>query len=133
MTEQIREKITSILTSTAEDYRARRMVEGFEVFKLHDIHAFYRLRPRSDQMLHVQAYPSMSNDLRLSIMARLMDYRRAMEIRAMGRSSISPGNEHDAVIRRLKNFPQIQKIPYHVRILQTALGEDIPELRLWLD
>lgn len=134
MIEPIRLNIIDLLNETALDYSTRGLIFEAELFQAHDIHIFYRLSAKPQELVHVQAYPGMSNNLRLSIMARIMDYNQVRAIRTRNLNEerpriISPGNEHQAVIRMLSNFPCLTSIPYEKTILQQALAVDIVELR----
>src|SRR4051812_33168350 len=65
----------------------------------HDVHAFFRSRSKPDKVVHLQTYPGFSNEERLCVFAREMDYQKLAEIRANMKKMGSPtiGNEGDAV------------------------------------
>lgn len=65
-----------------------------------DVHGFYEVYKSNDSIyvtrpiVHVQAYPGLSDEEELTVYGRIMDKRKLHEIRQFGNVAI--GNEHDA-------------------------------------
>jgi len=122
----MREEITKLLLDVGKHYRNKGLVEG-EIKRGHDIHAFYRLTKNPSQVIHVQAYPGLSNENEARVWARMMNYDEMMEIRNSGR--VSPGNEHEATVRFFPNFDNGIMIPYDPEALKEKLEEIVWDLR----
>lgn len=78
-------------------------ISGMEIYREHDVHAFFRSQTDPSKVIHVQAYPGFSDDTRACFGASEMDYQNLMEIRAQAQQNGGPsiGNEHEAVRRQL--------------------------------
>ncbi|MBW2982289.1 hypothetical protein KY343_05400 [Candidatus Woesearchaeota archaeon] len=124
--EENRTRITAVLAEVGYRYEELRSVAVLEMYQGHDVHAFYILTSDPSRVVHVQAYPEMSSDRKMSLMARLINYNMMMVIRE--NSSASPGNEHAAVIERFEEG-KVVEIPYDVKTLELLLEKNVPELR----
>lgn len=121
----MREKITQLLKEVGEDYESRD-VATFNIHQGHDVHAFYRLPRNTENLVHVQGYPGMSNEREMRVYARLMDYNKMITIRKAG--GVSIGNEHEAVVKPFPNFQGGVMIHYEAQVLEEMIGENVPEL-----
>ncbi len=123
----VRSNVGVLLREVGRGFERSGLVSSFEIFKEHDIHAFYRLSRDQDRVVHVQGYPGMSTESEARVFARLMDYNKMMEIRRAG--GVSIGNEHLAVVQDFPNFEFAVEVPYDPRVLRGMLEENVPELR----
>lgn len=119
------QKLTKLLEEIGKDF-SEREVATMELHHGHDIHAFYQLNADSKKVIHLQAYPGMSNDKQARVYARMMDYDKMMSIRAS--HGVSIGNEHDAVIQPFANFEIGIFIPYDKDVLIGKLADNVDEL-----
>ena len=119
-------RIAAILVEVGRHYEERRVAE-LEIHQDRDVHAFYRLTADRSKVVHVQAYPGMSSEEQMCVMARMKDYDRMMAIRA-AEPGVSIGNEHEAVTATFCNG-DTEEIPYEARALEELLAKHVPELR----
>ncbi len=124
--EDNRGRVTAVLVEAGRNYKEK-VLATTEIHIAHDIHAFYRLTADRSKVVHVQAYPGMSSENEMKIMARMMNYDVMMEIRENSRTSI--GNEHSAVTVRFRAGLLID-IPYEAKALEELLAKYVPELKL---
>jgi hypothetical protein len=123
-TKTLRERITSLLSATGRVLEnRRRIIDGCEIHQGHDIHAYYQLLI-GNQALHVQAYPGMSNENEMMIMARVMDRNQIAPARKQGASI---GNEHSAVVRTFEYMQTGLWLPYNEAALTGVLSSCIYE------
>ena len=121
---KMRKELIFLLVSLGEDCLIGK-ISGTSIHPDKDIHAFYRLSKNPSKVIHVQAYPGMSNKSEARVFARMMDYDSMI----LTRKYKSVGNEHEAVIQSFPNFEDGIVIPYNPEILKNKLAENIPELR----
>ena len=70
----------------------------------HDVHGFYRFKQQQDLVVHLQAYPGLSNKAVVMLTGRIMSYERMMAIRSRD-CAPSKGNEHEAVVSDMNGLP----------------------------
>ncbi len=122
-----RESITHLFREVAADYLRHGKLLGFEIFQVKkDTHAFYRLYHDPTKVIHIQGYPGMSSEAQARVYARMMDYEKMTDIRALGHVSV--GNEHAAVTQQFPNFGGGISINYDPKQLEAKLEENIREL-----
>ena len=121
---KMRRELIFLLVSLGEDCLIGKIF-GTSIHPDKDIHAFYRLSKDPSKVIHVQAYPEMSNEIEARVFARMMNYENMV----LTRKYKSVGNENEAVIQSFPNFQESIIIPYNPEILKNKLAENIPELR----
>jgi hypothetical protein len=122
----MRNEISALLEKVGEDYATRGVAE-MEIYRGHDIHAYYILNSDPAKIIHVQSYPGMSDRSNARVYARMMNAPIMRKIREDGSASI--GNEHEAVTERFANFGNGILIPYDAKVLEDLLEENVPELK----
>lgn len=101
-------RLWSLLHRTGELLFTNQLIDSVEVVLRHDVHAFYG---KGDRLVHVQAYPGMSDADQMITMIRPMNRVALYALRAQ---RLSIGNEHEAV-----NGPVAfnQELPYGEEVL----------------
>jgi len=128
----MRKQIYELLGAVTNHYVEQGKISRVETHERHDIHTFLSIAGNEDQGVHIQAYPGMSSPDEARVWARLMSSERMMALRRSGTPQgfdISPGNEHDAVIKNFPNFEIGVMIPYDHSVLEKMLEENVPELK----
>jgi hypothetical protein len=124
----MKEEIIKLFIDVGRDYLEHGFLKGAEIKRgKENIHAFYRLTLNPSQVIHVQGYPSLSNEDEARVFARLMDYDEMIRLRE--KRKVSPGHEHGATIRFFPNFDMGIMIPYDKAELEERLELMVPELR----
>ena len=112
-----------LLNEVGMDFMNGSYAKSFELISDHDIHAYYRLAKDNDEVVHLQAYPGMSNEQEGRFFSRLMDYRGILAFRAL--TNRCPGNEHSAVTMPFINFGSGIKLPYSAKILEEMIQKNL--------
>lgn len=118
-------QIIDLLTQVGSDLVSSDVVSGFELYSGHDVHAYYRYRQDPNSVIHVQAYPGLSDATSVNVFIREMDYQKLTELRAQMAKQGGPsiGNEGDAVRRVIRDQMNISN---HPRVLTAILSGENP-------
>lgn len=112
------DQIIQLFKETDRILRLKKFSEG-TIIPSHDIHGYFRLISTPDQTIHLQGYPGLSTEDEAIVLARLLDFNKALALTESGKVSV--GNEHEAQIRKFDNFPTITPIPYNPDFLTNEL------------
>ncbi len=121
------EKLRNLFEEVGRHYRKNGAAEADIYQNNGEVHAFYRLTGDNSQVIHVQGDLGLSDKKQAHVHARLMDYKKMMEIRQSGKVSV--GKEHGATIQAFINFECGVRIPYSTEVLEEMLAENISQLK----
>ena len=106
--ESLAERAEDFLDALARQFEKSGFSGEAETVVAQDVHGFFRLADKPSVVLHIQLYPGLSSDRELFIAARFMNREQMLELRV--KEDCSPGNEHDAVIGGIEDFPRSGKM-----------------------
>ncbi len=126
-----RKAVIKLLADVGEDYASKKKIIKEDMEIEEDIHAFYRLYKDPEKVLHIQAYPSMSNKRNVKVRANILDYNKMIELRLSSNVPSRNGDKYNngAVIQNIPKFKRRITLPNDPKALEARLEESVEELR----